>query len=562
MPTAQGNLAGQPAGVQAGTNVARFLPQRAREAPERAAVIDANDQRVTFAELEAQSNAIARALKERGVTRGARVSLFVRPGIELIAITYALFKLGAVPVLIDPGMGRKALLSCIERMQPEVLIGVPRAHLARLLFPGAFRSVRLAISVGPRIPRVHASLQKIVSGASEEPICAKTASDDPAAILFTSGSTGPPKGVLYTHGMFDAQVRALGKLYDFQEGEVDLAGLPLFALFNVAFGMTSVFPDLDPSRPATCDPETIVSAIERHGVTTSFGSPAIWRRIVPWFEQDEGRRKGFTKLARVLIAGAPVPPSLVAGLRAVLAPGGDVHTPYGATESLPVSSISGAEIESVRDKVEFGAGSCVGRIAPDIELRLIRIDDSPIPRWSDELEVPEGEIGEVCVRGPVVTQVYAEAPDHTALAKIESAEPGTPLWHRIGDLGRFDAEGRLWLVGRKGHRLETARGMRPPVPVENAMNVHPRVHRTALVGAGPSGQEKPVLVVEPNAGELPRTEAETDTFIAELVSLARKSPVTADLGTFLFKEHFPVDVRHNAKIHRDELKRWAEERVS
>ncbi|MFT5050468.1 MAG: acyl-CoA synthetase (AMP-forming)/AMP-acid ligase II [Chlamydiales bacterium] len=541
-------------------NVARFLPERARQAPQRAAVIDARDQRITFAGLESRSNAIAHALATRGVERGMRVSLFVRPGIELIAITYALFKLGAVPVLIDPGMGRKALLTCIERMRPEVLIGVPRAHLARLLFPRAFATVKLAISVGARLPRTHVSLKTLLRTAVDTPICANADADTPAAILFTSGSTGPPKGVLYTHGMFDAQVRNLLQLYAFEEGEVDLACLPLFALFNIAFGITSVFPDMDPSRPASCDPASVVASIERHGVTTTFGSPAIWQRVAPWCKAN-GRTLG--GLRRVLIAGAPVQPSLIAALRPLLASGGDVHTPYGATEGLPVSSVSGAEIvDELRPKIEYGAGTCVGRVAPEIDLRMIRIDDGPIATWNDELEVPEGEIGEVCVRGPVVTQVYAQAPEQTTLAKIASSEPDSPCWHRMGDLGRIDPEGRLWLHGRKGHRLQTKRGLRTPIPVENVLNVHPRVLRTALVGIGAAGHEKAALVVEPIAGEFPANDVETDRFIAELVSIARKSPVTSDLETFLFHRGFPVDVRHNAKIHRGELKTWAEKALA
>jgi len=541
-------------------NVARFLPQRASQAPERIAVIDAGGQRVSYAGLESRSNAVAHALSARGVTAGMRVSLFVRPGIDLIAITYALFKLGAVPVLIDPGMGRRALLACIERMRPQVLVGVPRAHLARLLFPRAFASVKLAISVGPRLPRTHASLKALLRTAEDTPICRTAGPDTPAAILFTSGSTGPPKGVLYTHGMFDAQVRNLQRLYSFEEGEVDLACLPLFALFNIAFGMTSVFPDMDPSRPADCDPASIVATIHEHGVTTSFGSPAIWQRVAPWC-QAHGRR--LAGLQRILIAGAPVQPSLIAALRPLLAPGGDVHTPYGATEGLPVSSVSGEEIEDeLMHQIVYGAGACVGRVAPEIELRLIGIDDGPIATWDEQREVPLGEVGEVCVRGPVVTQVYAESPEHTTLAKIASTEPDTPAWHRMGDLGRLDPEGRLWLHGRKGHRLQTEAGLRTPIPVENVLNVHARVRRTALVGAGEAGHEKPVLIVEPMPGEFPEDHLATDTFIAELVSIARKSPVTADLETFLFHRAFPVDVRHNAKIHRGDLKIWAEKQLS
>jgi acyl-CoA synthetase (AMP-forming)/AMP-acid ligase II len=543
-------------------NVATLLAAHAARDPERAAVVAADGRgawtECTYAELEARASRIAGGLAARGLEAGDHVCVFVRPSAELIAITYALFKLGAVPILADPGMGRQRLLACMQRMAPRAFIGVPRAHAARKLFPAAFRSIELAVTVGRRLFWGGPTLARLERGHAETRPPAATCADDLAAILFTSGSTGPPKGVEYTHGMFAAQVRALQALYEFAPGEVDLCCLPLFALFDTALGMTSVFPELDPSHPGTCDPVKIAGAIRDLRCTTSFGSPAIWRRVVPWCI-DNGYK--LDSLKRVLVAGAPVPLDLVQAFQKVLPLDGDVFTPYGATEALPVASIAGHEITSgLADKVLYGAGTCVGALAPGIEARLMRISDAAFDAWSDELEVPLGQLGEVCVRGPVVTRRYAGDARATAAAKLDDGAGG--VWHRMGDVGRFDEEGRLWFHGRKAHRLETADGLRMPVPVENVFNTHPRVHRTALVGVGARGAELPVLVVEPVPGELPRSEVMTDGFIMQLRTIGRRTPVTADIERFLFHESFPVDVRHNAKIHREELKAWAEEQLA
>ncbi|MED6334049.1 MAG: fatty acid CoA ligase family protein [Planctomycetota bacterium] len=510
---------------------------------------------VSFAHLDARSNALASGLARRGLERGDRVCVFVRPGADLIVVSFALFKLGAVPVLIDPGMGRVNVARCVERMAPRGLVGVPAAHLVRRLHARAFGSVELAVTVGPRMPGGGPTLARLEAEGSRAPVLARLNDQDPAAILFTSGSTGPPKGVRYTHGMFQAQVRALKDCYGFEPGEVDAACFPLFALFSPALGMTCAFPELDASHPARCDPARIVAAIEATGATSSFGSPAIWRRVVPWCVEHGVVLGG---LRRVLVAGAPVPPELIEDFLRILPPDADVHTPYGATEALPVSTISGREILSTASEgLELGLGTCVGMPAPGIEVRLIRIDDEPIAEWGNLREVPDGEPGEVCVSGAVVTREYAFEPGATAAAK---SRDGERIWHRMGDVGTRTADGRLWFGGRKAHRIETPAGLVMPVAAETAINVHPSVRRSALVGVGPRGEERPVLVIEPASGRAPRGAAARDSLRSELLALARRRPASAVATDVLFHRGFPVDVRHNAKIDREALKRWAETR--
>jgi len=541
-------------------NIARFLPELAERAPEQIAIHEARGRAwksITYAQLEARSNAIARALVARGVEPGTRVCVFVRPGVDLIAITYALFKTAAVPVLADPGMGRKRLLAAVHKMKPTVFVGIPLAQLVRRLFPRSFESVRLALTVGagssadhlPRLEREHAG----------DFACVDTRASDEAAILFTSGSTGPPKGVVYTHGMFHAQVLALGAAYDFRAGEVDLACFPLFALFNTAFGMTSVFPRMDASRPSKVDPRAIVAAIRTHAATSTFGSPAIWRRVVPYCIAN-----GITlpTLERVLIAGAPVPPALIADFHRVLPSGGDVATPYGATESLPVASITGhAIVADCLPRMLEGEGTCVGLPAAGIDLRLIRVTDEAIEEWDDALEVAPGEWGEICVRGPVVTHEYKDEPGHTRAAKIKPANGERGVWHRIGDVGYRDAGGRLWFGGRKSHRLLTPHGFRMPVPTENLFNTVPGVARSALVGVGAAPNEgapqRPVLCVEPER-KLGRFSRGAKQLLRALEDFAATVPRGHEVDAFLLHPGFPVDARHNAKIHREQLRDWAQ----
>ena len=542
-------------------NVAALLAEQAARAPQRDAVVTAIGNKArnlrwhhtSFAELDTRVTQLSAGFRARGVSPGERVCLFVRPSTELIALVFALFRLGAVPVIADPGMGRRALLACIERVRPTVFVGIPLAQIARLLNRSAFRSVRLSVTVGRRLGWAGPTLAQIAADDARDFKPELTRADDPAAILFTSGSTGPPKGVHYTHGTFAAQVAALGELYAFEAGEVDLACFPLFALFDAAFGMTSVFPPIDPSRPANCSPELLVQAVRERRPSLTFGSPAIWRRVVPWCLE---RGIVLDGLQRVMIAGAPVPPRLIEDFRRILPQEAEVHTPYGATESLPVASIASRELIGTRfERSRAGAGTCVGRPAPGIEIRLLPIGDEAVTSWDQAGSLALGRPGEVCVRGAVVTESYAEDEGATRLAKIRD-EDGS-VWHRMGDIGRLDDEGYLWFLGRKSHRLHTGGGPRMPVPTETVFNQHPRVHRSALVGVGQAGQQRPLLIVEPIDGEMPKGDAQTTAFMRELREIGRSAHVSSDVEQFLFHPAFPVDVRHNAKIDREELGRWA-----
>ncbi len=535
----------------AGHNVSLRLRHWASEAPSRPAVQTIGDGALTYDALERKVDAIAHGLTGLGLERGDRASILVRPGIELVALVHACFRTGVVPVLIDPGMGRRALLGCIERMAPRGLIAVPQAHVARLLFPRAFRSVEFNVTVGKRLgPRWIAGAASLAdlerTGARRGSFPVRSiAPDEEAAILFTSGSTGPPKGVVYSHANFAAELDSLAKLYALEPGEVDCACFPLFALFDHALGMTTLFPRIDSTHPARSDPAEVFEAIEEQRATFTFGSPAIWQRVVPWMRE---RKLSFTSLRRATIAGAPVPARLVLGVRRLLPEGGEVHTPYGATEALPVSNVTGAEIAELRSRIEGGEGTCVGRPVGGIEVALVRITDEPLALFSDDLRASAGEPGEICVRGAQVTREYKFDELATRLAKITDERRASGAWHRMGDIGRFDADGRLWLLGRKSERIETSSGTLFPVPLENVYDTVPGVRRSVLIGLGPRGSERVALMIEPEPG------ANREVLERVLRGHRADLPDTARVERILFHSGFPVDVRHNAKIRRGDLR--------
>lgn len=578
--------------------IAAYLPLMAKQLPDKRAIVcpcgrDAAGHvrysHLTFFQLDQETDRLAYGLEAAGVKRGMRTILMVRPSLDFFSLTFALYKIGAVPVLIDPGMGRQHMVRCLASVEAEAFIGIPLAHLLRRLNPSAFRRIKTAIMVGHRAWTWSLGGHPIADIRTDpwrpyDPV--ETSADDPAAIIFTTGSTGPPKAVLYRHAQFDAQVRILRDYYHIQPDEIDLPTFPLFALFDPALGMTAVIPDMDPTRPAEVDPTKIVEAIRDHGVTHMFGSPALLNRVARYGEMHEVE---LPSLRRVISAGAPVPAELLERFTAMLPEKTQVYTPYGATEALPIASVGSDEIlGETRHETAKGMGTCVGRPVPEACVKIIRISDEPIGEWqgadprtlaragelpvapqSDEPpaarqprdapvahleELPVGEVGEIMVTGPMVTREYLNNDQANALHKVRDSEGR--MWHRMGDVGRLDEHGRLWFYGRKAHRVVTASGTLFTEPVEAIFNQHSAVFRSALVGVGERPNQTPIVCiqVDEDAGVCPELES-------ELTAMAAANPITASITCFLRHPKFPVDIRHNSKIFREKLAVWAAEKT-
>jgi olefin beta-lactone synthetase len=544
-------------------NIAARLPELARERPEQIAMRcpgrdGGYDIALTYGELDARSDAIAAGLAKRGIVRGTHTVLMVRPTPEFFLLMFALFKAGAVPVLVDPGIDKRALKQCLNEAQPEAFIGIPLAQFARVLL-GWARSARVRVTTGARAILADVTLAEVErAGAHAGPQLADTQPDDVAAILFTSGSTGIPKGVVYRHRHFVAQIAMMREAFGIAPGGVDLPTFPPFALFDPALGLTSIIPDMDPTRPAKADPRKLHAAIKRFGVDQLFGSPALMRVLT-----DYGQP--LPTIKRATSAGAPVPADVVAKLQSLLPPDAQFWTPYGATECLPVAVIEGRELVTLRERTEHGAGTCVGRPVPPNEVRIIAITYEALADWSEASLVEGGLVGEITVAGPSATDLYFNREAQTQNAKIREtlADGSTRIVHRMGDLGYFDREGRLWFCGRLTQRVVTPEGTLCTEQIEPVFNTHPDVARTALVGLGSArepdrGAQQPILCVELRPGvaasEWPRIEA-------ELRKLGEGFVHTAKVQTFLhYPKPFPVDIRHNAKIGREKLAVWAAKR--
>ena len=418
-------------------NIANRLTASAARWPDQIAVVQPNGRDSagqyryrtwTFSQLEREATAIANGLLAWGVQPGQRLVLMVRPSFEFIALTFGLMRAGIVVVLIDPGMGRSNIFRCLEEINPDGFVAIPIVQAIRVLRRRQFPNARFNVTVGGRKWLWGGKTYSDLLAESRKPRADRrdTVFQMPAAIIFTSGSTGPPKGVVYEHGMFDAQVDLLRDFNGIQPGEIDLPGFPLFGLFNAAMGVTTVIPDMNPTKPAQVNPTRILAHLRDWNVTQAFGSPAIWNRVGRYCEAT-GEKLPST-LHRVLSAGAPVPVHVIERMRRAFSnPEADIHTPYGATESLPVASICGREVlEQTASRSRQGAGTCVGRTFPGIDVKIVQITDGPIASLSDARELPHGEIGEIIVRGPSTTREYFQRPEATAAAKIPDATDSRP----------------------------------------------------------------------------------------------------------------------------------------
>ena len=542
-------------------NISDALTFHARHRPDAVALVMSDGRHAdgrrryattTFAQLESQVCALARGLLRCGLRPGLRTVVMVPPSDGLVPLTFGLLRAGIVPVMVDPGLGVAQLGRCLADAAPEAFIGVPRAHAARLLLGWGRATVRHTFTTQASLLASGPTLGLVASvGADATTPLPPVDDDDLAAVLFTSGSTGPAKGVEYRHRHFVAQARMLQATYGIAPGEVDLPTFPLFALFDPALGMTTVLPEMDFTRPARVDPAMLTELVHDWQVTNVFGSPALLATVA------EAARKSpmhWPTVRRVLSAGAPVSVRVVEGMAPVLPAEAQLFTPYGATECLPVASIGSRDLQATRASTLAGAGVCVGRVVPPNDVRIVAIDDAPHADWGALRELPPGEVGEITVYGPTTTERYSGRAEATAAAKV--ARDGRVV-HRMGDTGYFDNEGRLWFCGRKSQRVVLEDRTLHTAMVEEPFHAHPGVRRAALVGIVRGGLRQPVICIERHEGvKQPRTE-----ILAELRALAASLPVTHGLDTFLFHPRFPVDVRHNAKIGREKLAAWAQEQL-
>lgn len=528
-------------------NIAFRLTEMAKLNPDKIALVHGEDT-LNFRDLETKSHQFANQLQNFGFKCGDRALFFLRPSLNFAPMVFALFRIGIIPVFIDPGMGRKNLLKCIKEANAVGMIAEKEVHFLKYFYPKVFKSIKLSVTTGKLTFGKMISIHKM---AKEKILLSKTIAHKPsdtAAILYTSGGTGTPKGVVYNHQIFIEQTNQLQKMFNLTSEDIDLPGFPLFALFTISMGMKSCIPDMDPRKPAACDPKKLVRNILEHRPTFVAGSPAIWERIA-----DYCLRNSITlpSIKYVVMFGAPVSVALHEKFSGLL-PNGTTYTPYGATEALPISNISGKFIlDNTAKLTRAGHGTCIGFPVEGIKVKIIEATDNELDHLHDADILPCNKIGEIIVQGLVVTKEYLNLPEQTALAKIQDEH--NKIWHRMGDVGFLDQDGLLWFCGRKSHCVTTRQEILYPIQCEAIFNQHREVRRSALVGIGPKGKEIPAIVIERKDGQFLQDKARS-IFESELLNLGKKHPHTKVINKIYFSKSFPVDVRHNIKIDRLKLK--------
>ncbi|MEE6262730.1 alpha/beta fold hydrolase [Plantactinospora sonchi] len=480
---------------------------------------------------------IAAGLSASGVRHGDRVALLVPPGADLTAAVYACLRIGAVIVVADPGLGLTGMNRALRGAAPAHLIAIgPGLAVARALrWPGR------RLGAGPGAAALGAlTLGKLARlGAGQRELPDPPEPDDDAAVLFTSGSTGPAKGAVYTHRQLAAMRDALSGLGLDAEAGIVAAFAP-FALFGPALGASSAIPDMSVTAPRTLTAAALAEATAAVDASAVFASPAALRNVVDTGDLLDPRQRAALAGVRLLFsAGAPVPAPLLAQARALM-PGAQPHTPYGMTEVLPVTDITLDEIVDVGP----GDGVCVGRPLPGVRVAIAVLDETGEP--AAEPGCPVGRTGEIMVRAAHVKDRY------DALWLTERASSRNPGWHRTGDVGRLDPDGRLWVQGRLAHVLVTAEGVLTPVGIEQQVESLPQVARAAVVGVGPRGVAQVVVVAET------RPPVRRPRLAGRELADAVRGVVAPPVAAVLLVPSLPTDIRHNSKIDRSRLSRWAE----
>ncbi len=508
---------------------------------------------VTWRQLDDRVRRIAAGLARIGVGRGDRVSLLVPPGPTLTAVLYACLRIGAVVVVADAGLGVRGLTRAVRGAWPDVVIGeVPGLAAARALgWPGLRISARRLPAAAAAALGVSHSLGEVAALGADAPLPAEPAADDEAAILFTSGSTGPAKGVVYRHRQLSALRDVLAEHFAIDEDSGLVTGFAPFALLGPALGTRSATPDMDVSSPRTLTARAVAAAVRASRGSIVFLSPAAILNVVATADAlTAADRSDLAGVHTFLSTGAPVSPELLASARALM-PNATPHTPYGMTECLLVTDVTLEGIRAAASQPD--AGVCVGLPIGTNRVLVSALDAAGIASGAPSAE--PGVLGEIVVSAPHLKQRYDRlALTDRAATRATDALPDADgaRWHRTGDVGHLDAEGRLWVEGRLPHVLVTAEGPVAPVGAEQDVERVDGVRRAAVVGVGPHGLQQAVAVVETTAGT--RRAGLADAALAADVRASTALPLVAVLAV----PSLPTDIRHNSKIDRARLSAWAD----
>ncbi len=498
---------------------------------------------ITFADLHLDIDRVAAGLVKLGVKKGDRVAMLVPPGIHLATSIFAVWRAGAVVVLADAGLGVRGMGRALASANPDYVIGIPLALSAArtMRWPGTRISTVAMEPSKQRLVGASVSLDALRESGADTPLPERPDSGNLAAVGFTSGSTGPAKGVRYLHRQLQAQRDAIVELYDVDRADSLVAAFGPFALLGTLMGIASVVPDMSVTSPGSLTATALADAAGAVGATLVFASPAALRNVAATATDLEPSQRTALERTRLLLsAGAPVSAEVLRSAAAIM-PNAAAHTPYGMTEVMPVADISLTAI----DAVGAGDGVCVGTPVDGVEVMISAIDDEG--RAVGHLRSDSDVLGEVCIRAEHMRDGY----DKLWMTQAAASQPRG--WHRSGDVGHFDTEGRLWIEGRISHVVTSSDGPVTPVGVEHAVEGLNDVAQAAVVGVGPTGTQQVVVVVS-----LVDPVKRPDLAGEDLSDRVREVVKGADVAAILTVPSLPVDKRHNSKIDRTMVASWAE----
>lgn len=544
-------------------NLAHTVQRIAHDHPARIAVMEPYKQggswvfrRYTFAQLAADTQRAITGLRAAGIQEGTRVVYMAPPSYQACVVSAAITAVGAIQLMIDPSVGYLNVAERLSKVQPEAFIGIPLSLAGRLLFGWGPRFRQKLICLDGFFPGA-TSFKELISHAPAPDEDPNISPDDPAVVLYTTGSTGPAKPAMYLHRNFCHVFRTAHYSWRMHEQEspaVDMAAFPAFHMLAIAAGGTTVVPPISfaTATPATTDPKPVCEVINAAGVRSLFASPALLERIANYAVEHD---MPLPTLERVIGGGAPVFKPLVETFLRVMPEHGEVWANYGATEALPSTEHGSPEfLAETAEGTATGRGICVGLPFPNVRIEAVGPIDQESTQRADYHNVPIGQTGELIVQGPNISPAYFNDPVSTQKNKLYDKDGA--VWHRLGDVGHIDEKGRVWVEGRISQCLTIDGERIPPIPIEAIFDQHPMVRRSGLVERLDAKQRKEAVICIETWEKL--SSAEQDSLRDALERIASAHPVCAIVSRILFSPGLPIDPRHNAKIERPRLAEWAQ----
>ncbi|MCO5232371.1 MAG: AMP-binding protein [Chitinophagales bacterium] len=546
-------------------NLAEKVRQTSIKFPNRIAVIEPDGyswngkrkyKKYTYAQLSSDVESVAPGLREIGIHEGVRTVSMMPPSYEACVLGLALQRVGAFTLLIDPAVGYLNVSERLNRIKPEAFVGVPLALLGRTAFGWGPRFSSKSIVIDGYFPGAH-TLASLKRKAPAQPKDPNVSLEDPATVLYTTGSTGPAKPTLYLHKNYSKLFEVVHQSWRFDpenKVHVDMPVFPAFFFIALSAGGTMVVPPINYPRdtPETTNSKALLEVINDCHVESCFASPVILQKMARYAVQHNIQTPNFR---RVIGGGAPITESVKKDLLKMMGDNAQVFSNYGATEALPSTEMSAQEaISETFPLTNQGMGICVGRPFDGVEIRIIKIVDDTISSIEQTENIPLGQLGEIIVRGEHISPRYYLDEESTKKNKVPDP---TGQWHRLGDTGYIDEKGRLWVCGRVSQRVKTTKGDVLTLQAEFIINTHPLVMRSGLASVPLQGDNIPVICIQLNE----TFKGDKEDLRKELLNMASQNIHTNLIKHLLFIEKLPVDPRHNSKIERPKLSKWAEKQL-